>query len=303
MSGTNYNHVTGPVHTYARYGTAGSMGLIIYNGLDVDYLTSSTVPSSTTGAGNLSKLWYQELMTPFNPSNLPCGVAVVGITISPISATNVVGQSHTVTATLVNQLGVPQPGITVSFTVTGGPNAGVTGTGVTNASGQCSFTYTGSGGIGTDQIKACFTNVQGTVICSQTATKLWLANICPNLYRWSTVTSPAYKWEPAPTIFKAWNQVRFVNNGPGTLYNVTATITCVPLNVTVIDGTLSFGNIAAGAAVWSIDDFALATNMANKQPANKGICYTIRYDDAAGNHYEIQNVAKFCGETCRNICP
>lgn len=303
MSGTNAIGVTGPVHTYARYGTPGSEGLIIYNGLDVDAMGSSTIPTSASGAGNIAKIWLQELQTPFNPSNLPCGVAVVGINISPLTASNPVGQSHTVTATLVNQLGTPQPGITVSFTVISGPNAGMAGAAVTDANGQCAFTYVGNGGPGIDQIRGCFTNAQGIVICSQTATKEWQANLCPNTYRWSTVAAPPYKWAPFPTMFQSWNQVRLVNPGPGDVFSVTATISCAPANVTVIDGMVSFGNIPAGGQVWSTDDFALATDMTNPQSPNKGICWTIDYLDAAGNHHQILNVAKFCGEECSNICP
>ena len=38
MSATNRNNVTGPVHTYAHYRVGSNTGLIIYNGLDVDYM-------------------------------------------------------------------------------------------------------------------------------------------------------------------------------------------------------------------------------------------------------------------------
>ena len=71
MEGTNVNTVTGPVHTYARYGN----GFIIYNGFDVDEMPSYDVPNGIT------KVWIQELQAPFNPSpepDLPCGILVVG---------------------------------------------------------------------------------------------------------------------------------------------------------------------------------------------------------------------------------
>jgi len=48
----------------------------------------------------LRKIWYLELAHPFNPSNLPCGVTVVGITLGPEFATNYVGEGHTVNANL-----------------------------------------------------------------------------------------------------------------------------------------------------------------------------------------------------------
>lgn len=166
MSGTNFLGVTGPVHTYAKYPTGTDTGLFIYNGLDVDTIGF--------GINSLKKIWVQELQQPFNPSNLPCGVTVVGITLTPPNATNEVGQTHTVTATLIDLLGNPQPGITVNFSVISGPNSPLNGSAMTNASGQATFTYTGTGGVGMDNITACF-NQAGTVLCSQVATKEWTA--------------------------------------------------------------------------------------------------------------------------------
>ncbi len=166
MSGTNYLQVTGPVHTYAKYPAGTDRGLILYNGLDQDY--------QYNGEKNLRKIWVQELQQPFNPSNLPCGVTVVGITLTPPNATNIVGQTHTVTATLKDQLGTPQPGILVTFNVVSGPNSGTTGNGTTDKGGQASFSYIGSGGVGIDEIQACFTDESGQQVCSQKVTKEWI---------------------------------------------------------------------------------------------------------------------------------
>jgi hypothetical protein len=70
MEGTNVADQTGPVHVYARYGS----GLIIYNGLDVDYMGDEPEPPWPNG---LSKIWLQELQQPFNPDNLFCRRQVV----------------------------------------------------------------------------------------------------------------------------------------------------------------------------------------------------------------------------------
>ena len=105
---------------------------------------------------------------------------VVEIDIEPDSDQNEVGEDHTVTVTLTDLLGIPQPGIEVTFGVISGPNAGASGTCNANAdcttdtNGQVSFTYTGSGGLGTDEIEACFTNAAGEEICSQVVTKDWV---------------------------------------------------------------------------------------------------------------------------------
>ncbi|MDW7776696.1 MAG: PEF-CTERM sorting domain-containing protein [Methanosarcinales archaeon] len=163
MSGTNYLKQTGPVHTYAKYGT----GLIIYNGLDMDYLGYYYDP-----VNGLRKIWLQELQAV--SSELTCGITVVGITLSPATATNVIGDVHTVTATLTDLVGAPQTGVTVNFEVISGPNVGDSGSDVTDANGMATFTYTGDGGVGIDQIQAHFQDQTGATIDSQIVTKMWI---------------------------------------------------------------------------------------------------------------------------------
>jgi hypothetical protein len=187
MSGTNVNKVTGPVQTYARYGS----GLFIYNGMDVDVLYAGITPSTTSGSGNLAKVWLQDLQAPFNPSPasaLPCGATVVGITLAPMTATNDLnaGQTeHTVTATLKDLLNNPQTGVAVTFAVLSGPNAGAAGvcsTGsscLTDGNGQVSFTYTSNGSTGTDEIQACYLGSQEQQVCSQNATVVWATGVVP----------------------------------------------------------------------------------------------------------------------------
>lgn len=125
------------------------------------------------------------------------------------------------------------------------------------------------------------------------------SDLCPRQYRWSTLPGhPArYEWKPYPIVFKSWQQVRLLNSGPGMAYNVTASITCTPVNVTILDGAVSLGDIPAGSMAWSTDDYALSTDLAYSPlpPANKGIAWRIEYDDAAGCHHVIENVPQFCG--------
>jgi hypothetical protein len=123
----------------------------------------------------LKKIWVQELQQIFSPSDLPSGITVIGITLVPNNVTNVVGQSHTVTAKLTDLLGNPQVGIVVNFSIIGGPNSPNSSTNVSDANGNASFTYTGNGGIGIDQIQACFTK-NGNLICSAVVTKEWIAS-------------------------------------------------------------------------------------------------------------------------------
>jgi len=143
-----------------------------------------------------------------------------------------------------------------------------------------------------------------TTVTEQTDICIPKAELCPDEYRWNTSVSPTgYEWDPYPTLFRAWNDVHFVNNGTGDAYNVIATITCAPVNVNIIDGNVTLGDIPAGGSAWSKDFFELEVDMTNPQDPNKGICWRVEYDDAYGNHHVIENVPKFCGENCSDICP
>jgi hypothetical protein len=182
MSGTNVLSITGPVHTYAKYPSDADAGLIIYNGLDQDYQYGYLPPDYY-----LTKIWLQELQQQFNPSNLPCGYTVVGITLTPETASNVAGTSHTVTATLSDLLGNPKPGILVWVEFTSGPNMSATLTCTpnvnctTDATGVINFTYTGALAVGTDKLKACFTDTASHKQCSQEVTKTWTDGTPPEI--------------------------------------------------------------------------------------------------------------------------
>jgi hypothetical protein len=109
------------------------------------------------------------------------GSAVVGegIVLGPATATNPVGTSHTVSATVVGATGAPVAGATVTFNITSGPNSPRTATAVTNASGVATFTYTSNGTAGTDQIQASFVNAQQQTLTSNIVTKIWTGSVTP----------------------------------------------------------------------------------------------------------------------------
>jgi virginiamycin B lyase len=221
MSGTNANQVSGPVLAYAKYPAGTDSGLFIYNGFDHDDLYSG-------GNANLRKVWVLELQQPFNPSNLPCGVAVVGITASPATATNQVGTTHTVTAKVVDQTGKAQANITVAFTVTG-TNAGATGTCnpsgcKTDSTGQAAFTYSGSKGVGQDTITACFTPAGGTTpVCAAPVTKTW-------------VTQSTGSQTCSPVVTKTWTSGG-TTTGPGMWTLVTNSGDCSGSDVSSSSGS------------------------------------------------------------------
>src|SRR6266566_3790505 len=70
------------------------------------------------------------------------GIKTATLTLSPATTTLVVGQQVTETATLVDGGGNGLANANVNFTVTSGPNAGQSGSAVTDQTGQASFTYT-----------------------------------------------------------------------------------------------------------------------------------------------------------------
>jgi Ca2+-binding RTX toxin-like protein len=103
------------------------------------------------------------------PGTCPLPQPVV-LELTPETAENAVGASHTVTATLT-QGGSPIPAATIEFDVTGANPT--SGTAVTNASGMASFTYTGTNA-GVDNIVACYdADGDGTCEATDSATKTW----------------------------------------------------------------------------------------------------------------------------------
>ena len=146
-------------------------------------------------------------------------------------------------------------------------------------------------------------SAQVTAPC-QDDLKMGCVRMCPvKPYRLSLITSPNFNYldPPTNTIVSEWLQVQWTNNGTATAYNVTAKISCFPLGVSSTDQTVTIGTVLPGAFVWSVDDFQLTidTNLAGLM---QGVCWEVAYDDFNGNHYVAGDLAKFCGESCCEIC-
>jgi 6-phosphogluconolactonase (cycloisomerase 2 family) len=118
-------------------------------------------PFSVVGIGTLQALTIYPAKS-CTPANL---------TLTPSTSSNPVGTSHTVTATAQTSGGALLASLTVSFSVISGPNNGASGGGITDTSGQATFTYTSNGVAGTDQIRANIGTLQ-----SNTVTKTWTTN-------------------------------------------------------------------------------------------------------------------------------
>lgn len=156
-----------------HFWTAGYSSHKVYK-VDISSGLATTVFTAATVGPNLSGLAVFGEPT----------VAKQQITLSPATAQNPAGTSHTVTAS-VTAGGKPVSGVTVTFSITSGPDTGITGTAVTDASGNASFTYTNPGTTGTDTIQACFVDKSGNKQCA-TATKEWVNTQTTTTYTGAT---------------------------------------------------------------------------------------------------------------------
>ena len=147
-----WNSPTGPTHVANPGGTGDS---VVDDGNGVDY-----VPWRTTAAGGT-----------------PCGVGpATTLVLAPVTATNPVDTQHCVTATVTNMFGIPQPGITVHFTVTG--SVFDSGADATDANGEAVFCYDGPPLPGADVITAYADNdsdnTQDPLEPAGAASKTWV---------------------------------------------------------------------------------------------------------------------------------
>jgi hypothetical protein len=76
------------------------------------------------------------------------------LALTEAQSSALIGTSANFTATVTDASSAPLSGVFVTFLVTGGPDAGLTGAGQTDANGHATFTYTGTQGAGTDTVQA-----------------------------------------------------------------------------------------------------------------------------------------------------
>ena len=174
--------------------------------------------------------------------------AVGNIVLTPPTAQNEAGTSHTVTAT-VTSAGNPLPGELVSFSVIAGPNTGEVSnpnTGecsansdcTTDSNGEVSWTYTSNGSAGTDTIQACF-NDAGTTKCA-TAEKTWIVS---NADLSITKTGPAFVQSGGSITYNITVQ----NAGPANASNVMVNDP-LPAGETLVSATPSQGTCSGTVA-------------------------------------------------------
>jgi RHS repeat-associated protein len=95
-------------------------------------------------------------------------------TLAPATGSSPLATPYSLTATVTDANGQPQPGVSVTFTATSGPNRGLTGQAITNASGAAVFSYQ-SATSGADLWQASIPNPSGGAATSNLAAVRWLA--------------------------------------------------------------------------------------------------------------------------------
>jgi hypothetical protein len=149
-------------------------GVLAPNGNPVLKFTAPVVPSSTSNTLTF-------IIADSGDGILDATVYIAGFggsaesppvcSLTPPLDTNVVGQTHTVIATVTTN-GVPVAGLNVSFSVSGAHAIAATNV-VTASNGQASFSYLGTN-VGTDTILAAGGLGQSEFSCD--ASKVWVAS-------------------------------------------------------------------------------------------------------------------------------
>ncbi len=95
------------------------------------------------------------------------------IVLAPATSSGEIGETHTVVATLTRtDSGAPLVGVTVNFATVSGSANTASGSDVTDANGQASFSYVGENP-GTDTIEASFTGCTGGTVKSNNVIREW----------------------------------------------------------------------------------------------------------------------------------
>ncbi|MBA7610520.1 hypothetical protein ES703_17729 [subsurface metagenome] len=183
------------------------------------------------------------------------------------------GQTHMVTATLTDDFGDPVQNINVDFEIVSGPNAGMVGSDITNASGEASFTYTATQycvGLGQDTIVATVAaQCKVSIEMSDTAYKDWADTTPPDLSVIETVNPHGNTTPPAGSTTLPGPKGGMNEDG---FYELLAT-DAVDLNpdiyvVDSVSGT-AFGPFISGTKIKYTED-SYATPESKKIGSDKG---------------------------------
>jgi len=184
---TMFNNLKGlklqGVQTLPNVGRPAGPGAIPANDWHEDYkdwlVANQTSPTTTTGGNWTGMRLSSQLVgqNAFNPAIaeiilsaaalvLPDPGEFSRVGLQPPSQNRAIGGTATVTAVAVSSGGAPVPGATVDFLVLTGPNAGKSGTAVTNANGEAAFSYddTGPADAHADTVQAYIGQLESNIV-------------------------------------------------------------------------------------------------------------------------------------------
>jgi len=228
------------------------------------------------------------------------------LTLSPSTATNVVGTPHTLTAFLRDACENPLSGYTISFQILSGHTSLSLPSAITNSSGLATTTYTATT-VGTDTIRASAGTIQ-----SNTVTKVWTASV-PSFIEFTplTATNPV----GIPHTVNAQVRDGFGNPVPGVTVSFTvsgahsllgssgtnssgiASFTYTATTVGTDTIRASTGTIQSNTVtkVWiqaSLDHLTLSPSTATIT-AGSSQPYTLLAYDSFGNSWDVTSSATF----------
>ena len=142
---------------------------------DASGLAEYPATSSVTGLDTVvARVTNSAGGTLSSPTATILWLPAVDLNLSPPTSTQPVGSPYDATLLATDPSGQPVPDLAIRFRVASGPNAGLTGVGTTDATGQAVFVYT-SGQAGTDSVVAEVALAGGAVQASNTVSTTWTA--------------------------------------------------------------------------------------------------------------------------------
>ena len=258
----------GFVEAYART-PAG--GLVIYEGEDF-WFTWKGTSLGPADLAHLKQVFDLMLAQPFNPdglsAGLDCPIPASGIVLKPPTQSLFTGSTATVTATVTNGVGNPVAGQSVTFKVVSGPDAGLTGTGTTNASGNATFSYVGATP-GTDTLEASFVDSLANTHTSNDVTVSWEAHIVATGTNISATEGASFSgavasFTDADSAATAGEYTASIGWGDG--FTTAGTVTGPTGGPFTVNGTHTYAEEGSYSLTVTITDADFAANNATVHP-------------------------------------
>jgi hypothetical protein len=182
----------------------GVTGTVTANALGVATFTYS---DGSNGVGGTDQI---QANTGAFQSNVVTNTWVTALMLSPSASMAAAGGSYKVAAAT----SPAAPGLTITFLITSGPNAGKTGTGTTDSTGTATFTYTDTnGGGGIDQIQASLGGVKSNIGSMTWIKSITLSPLSANYAVGGTDTVTAQTVPAVPGLSIVFNVIAGPNKG------------------------------------------------------------------------------------------